>query len=251
MKVFLKRDKIDYSLKNTDKIVKMGIKHFYYWMKKNFGSQTNTDLRRGQPMPQEVDVFLMDLNGIFHNSAQKIFQYGNHKPEPRLLHSAPTKPNFHRTQKKVFDDVCRTIDIMVKKVNPTSTVVMCIDGPAPLSKQVQQRERRYKSAAESTGDCIFDSNAITPGTVFMDQLSRSIDGWLRTKMIQDPVWNRLNVIFSNEKSPGEGEHKCLDYVRKTGKADDRYCIHGMDADLIMLALASGRETFYVNSRGDV
>ena len=245
MKVFPKRDKIDYSLKNTDKIVKMGIKHFYYWMKKNFGSQTNTDLRRGQPMPQEVDVFLMDLNGIFHNSAQKIFQYGNHKPEPRLLHSAPTKPNYHRTQKKVFDDVCRTIDIMVKKVNPTSTVVMCIDGPAPLSKQVQQRERRYKSAAESTGDCIFDSNAITPGTVFMDQLSRSIDGWLRTKMIQDPVWNRLNVIFSNEKSPGEGEHKCLDYVRKTGKADDRYCIHGMDADLIMLALASGRETFYV------
>ena len=223
----------------------MGIKHFYYWMKREFGSRTNTDLRRGQPMPQEVDVFLMDLNGIFHNSAQKIFQYGNYKPEPRLLRSVPKRPNFHRTQKKVFDDVCKTIDGMVKKVNPTSTVVMCIDGPAPLSKQVQQRERRYKSAAESTGECMFDSNAITPGTVFMDQLSRSIDGWLRGKMVQDPVWQRLNVIFSNEKSPGEGEHKCLDYVRKTGTTESRYCIHGMDADLIMLALASGMDTFYV------
>lgn len=196
-------------------------------------------------MPQEVDVFLMDLNGIFHNSAQKIFQYGNYKPEPRLLPSSSKKPSFHRIQKKVFEDVCMTIDAMVKKVNPTETVVMCIDGPAPLSKQVQQRERRYKSAAESTGECIFDSNSITPGTIFMDQLSRSIDSWLRNKMIQDPVWSRLKVIFSNEKSPGEGEHKCLDYVRKSGTPESRYCIHGMDADLIMLALASGKDAFYV------
>ena len=223
----------------------MGIKHFYYWLKKEFGSHTNTDLRRGQPMPQDVDVFLMDLNGIFHNSAQKIFQYGNHKPEPRLLRPGPKKPNFHRTQKRVFEDVCKEIDAMVKKVGPTSTVVMCIDGPAPLAKQVQQRERRYKSAAESTGECVFDSNAITPGTVFMDQLSRFIDGWLRGKMAHDPEWQKLKVIFSNEKAPGEGEHKCLDYVRKVGNPELRYCIHGMDADLIMLALASGMESFYV------
>ena len=117
---------------------------------------------------------------------------------------------------------------------------MCIDGVAPVSKQFQQRQRRYKSEVHPDA---FDSNCITPGTRFMDSLSQYLEWFIRYKMANDPLWPE--VIFSNEKVPGEGEHKLVKYVRQFGSENEHYMIHGMDADLIMLALASQRENFHI------
>ena len=47
----------------------------------------------------------------------------------------------------------------------------------------------------------------------------------------------LQANFSNEKVPGEGEHKIIDYIRKNNPYDS-YCIYGADADLFMLSLSS-------------
>ena len=60
----------------------------------------------------------------------------------------------------------------------------------------------------------WDSNAITPGTPFMDLLARSLRYWVVQKMNTDPGWKQLEVIISDASVPGEGEHKIMDFIRR-------------------------------------
>ena len=70
------------------------------------------------------------------------------------------------------------------------------------------------SQSENTPNS-FDSNSITPGTVFMDHLTKYIDWYIRKKISSNVKWRNLEVIFSNEKVPGEGEHKVLNFILYT------------------------------------
>ena len=60
----------------------------------------------------------------------------------------------------------------------------------------------------------WDSNAITPGTPFMDLLATSLRYWVVQKMNSDPSWKDIEVIISDASVPGEGEHKIMDYIRR-------------------------------------
>jgi 5'-3' exonuclease len=59
------------------------------------------------------------------------------------------------------------------------------------------------------------------------------------------MWQNLEVIFSNDKVEAEGEHKIQSYVRRYGKPNETFMIHGLDSDLIMLSLISHCSHFYV------
>ena len=225
----------------------MGVKHFFQWFRKQFETSIK-NISKTQTLSDvnvKVDVLLLDLNGIFHNSAQKVFQYGNFKPPPRLLGKPTRIPNSKETRTKLFEDVCESIDRLVRITCPQKHLVLCIDGPAPIGKQNQQRQRRFRTAFESNGDSSFDSNCITPGTEFMHELSLYIDSYIISKRETDSNWKTPNVIFSNEKVPGEGEHKAMQFIREHGSDDDTYCINGMDADLIMLAMSTHKPKFYI------
>ena len=226
----------------------MGIKHFFSWFKTNFSDSIHNLPKNTTAIDVNVtiDNLMIDMNGIFHNSAQKIYEYGNCKPAPRLLKIKNKRPvNNLQKQLRLFEDVCKTIEQTINIAKPQKRVILCIDGPAPLSKQNQQRQRRFRSAMESSGDCPFDSNSITPGTKFMDFLSKYIDWYIRKAISTDEKWQNLEIIFSNEKSPGEGEHKLINYMRSHGDKNDTFCIHGLDADLIMLALGTHLPNFYI------
>ena len=60
----------------------------------------------------------------------------------------------------------------------------------------------------------WDSNAITPGTPFMDLLAQSLRYWVVQKMNTDPGWKQMEVIISDAGVPGEGEHKIMDFIRR-------------------------------------
>ena len=235
----------------------MGIKHFFFWFKKQFGNHI-FKIAKGQSFSHinvSIDNFMIDLNGLFHNSAQKIFKYGNCKPSQRLLKNGITpRPIFEnrRTQLMVFQDVCDRIEYLFNVVKPNKRFILCIDGVAPLTKQAQQRQRRFrasKESKESHGQThtqgLFDSNCITPGTKFMDYISKYIDCFIHHKIQEDESWRNIEVIFSNEKVQGEGEMKCINYIRFYGNPEESYCITALDADLIMLSLGTHIPNMYV------
>ena len=131
----------------------MGIKHFFGWFKQNFG-QNIKNLKKNEDFKTvkvSVDNLMIDLNGLFHSSTQKIYEYGSHKPRSRLMGNPPDRRKHLggiKTQIKVFEDVCKNIDSILSIVSPKKRLILCIDGPAPLSKQNQQRQRRFRSASE-------------------------------------------------------------------------------------------------------
>ncbi len=228
----------------------MGIKHFFTWFKANFPEYI-TGFKKDLPPHDTVhiDTFMIDLNGVFHTSAQRVFEYGNFaRPKSILGRKQMTTANQSMFL-KCYQDVCASIEEMFKIANPQKQLVMCIDGVAPLSKQNQQRQRRYRGAVEDPehffNTSSFDTCNITPGTQFMDGLSKYIDWYIRKRISEDESWAMVEIIFSNEKVPGEGEHKLINYIRKYGSNEDTYCINALDADLVMLALASHRPNFYL------
>lgn len=147
-------------------------------------------------------------------------------------------------------------------IKPRKVFFMAIDGVAPRAKMNQQRGRRFRSAQEAEkreeeakkrGEVLpkearFDSNCITPGTEFMDRLNKALKWWVSHKISTDDMWRNVRVILSGHETPGEGEHKIMDFIRyeKSQPGYDpntRHCLYGLDADLIVLGLCSHEPHF--------
>lgn len=218
----------------------MGVKFFYRWLQTNF-EQYVKYIRKDGIIDEEIDNFLIDMNGLIHASAQKIYQYGDSKKNKPILKKVPVK-NIDKDI-LLFNDLCQSVDSLIEKVKPRKRLVLCIDGPAPLGKQNQQRQRRFRAAKEMEKDAPFNSSSITPGTVFMEKLTIFMEKYISVKMEKE--WKDLKVIFSGSNVPGEGEAKCLEYVRKYCSRKESYCVYANDADLIMLTMLTHLKKIYV------
>lgn len=223
----------------------MGVKHFYIWLSNNF-PEIIKSISLGQhaygDLP-EIDNLCLDMNGIFHPCAQKVFEYGEYAKIKRFG-SSKKKVVTQKKRLSMFQEVTRTIDKIVFLMRPKKRLILCVDGVAGCAKMSQQRSRRFKGAKEMKGDGrSFDPNCMTPGTVFMNHLNKYIDWYVR-KCISDGKW-KFDVVFSDDKVPGEGEHIIINYIRKYSSPYESYCIYGLDADLIMLSLATHHKNMYI------
>jgi 5'-3' exoribonuclease 1 len=204
----------------------MGVKHFYLWYRRNCTDGIY------HLKPNRIDNLAIDMNGLFHLCTQKVYQYGNYECKTVSL---LRKREQVRDPILVYRAVCEKINECVQQVNPQKRLILCVDGIAGLAKMNQQRQRRFRSGM-NRAEMVFDPNSITPGTEFMDRLTRYIDYYIHTMMNYDDRWKNIEVIFSNEKDPGEGEHKIMNYVRRHVPKHENLVINGLDADLMMLGM---------------
>lgn len=250
----------------------MGVPSFFRWLSRKYpkiispvleeypviedGVQLPLDYSSANPNG-ELDNLYLDMNGIVHPCS-----HPENKPPPE-------------TEDEMLLAVFEYTNRVLNMARPRKVLMIAVDGVAPRAKMNQQRARRFRSARdaklqneareqvlrerEDYGETIdenvkskktWDSNAITPGTPFMDKLATALRYWTSFKLATDPGWKNLQIIISDATVPGEGEHKIMNFIRSQ-RADTQYnpntthCIYGLDADLIFLGLATHEPHFKI------
>ena len=202
----------------------MGIPYYFYSLTQKY----NNIITNNKPI--SLDIYCIDFNGIIHNVAQDIIRKYNDK----------NNSNNDQIEIEIIEGVWGRIKYYIENYK-ASQYIICADGVAPLAKMFQQRKRRYLNIYKNILDKVditWDTNAITPGTLFMEKLNT----YIRRNINDDR--NKNKVIYSGSNECGEGEHKIFKKIKDMPK-DDKIIIHVIDADLIILSLMSHKDNIYL------
>ena len=144
-------------------------------------------------------------------------------------------------ENNIIEQVINNIKIYIDIIRPIKTIFIAFDGVAPFAKMDQQRTRRYKSLFMSNNSFVkneenkktWNTSAITPGTEFMEKLSKMIEYEFK---FTEKKYNCNSIIVSCSNQVGEGEHKLFNHLRNNQLQNDNVAVYGLDADLIMLSI---------------
>jgi len=204
----------------------MGIPQYFGWLSRKY----ETDIISGAIT--DIDHFYFDFNCLIYHC------YAHLEYQKLLPKTIPQR------QADLIEEVLKYTKRVIEIVKPKKTIGICIDGVVPMAKMHQQRLRRYKGPIfkEWENDIkkkygvyqeeLLDTNQITPGTPFMTSLGDALADAVKRK-----YFGTLPVFLSTANSPGEGEHKVLNHIKNSKiPREEKICIYGLDADLIMLSL---------------
>jgi 5'-3' exonuclease len=202
----------------------MGIPSFYKHLLQTVGGLTTSK------RSQAPHIFALDLNCAIYHCTRKIQRPYTHETKSQWEHD-------------LIQQVLGYIQRMTRIVGPKQSVYIAVDGVAPMAKIKQQRARRFKSAitaqeegrvrAEASGKVYepgerWDTNAITPGTGFMQNLTTALRSFRMSG---------VHVVVSPADEAGEGEQKIMAWLRSQPyETTQDVVIYGLDADLIVLAM---------------
>lgn len=230
----------------------MGIPKYFKHIVSNFNSLTiplDNNCKIG------IDNLYFDMNCLIHPCVQKVIKAHPNEVKEYLVEEVSDKyilDEYYNTNLEtlIYNEIDSYVDKIVSRVNPSKMVYLAIDGVASRSKMEQQRYRRYRSVKEKKlkreiyekhsidvkNMVDFDTNCITPGTIFLYKLCQHIRKYIKDKS-KEEKYNSLKWILDDCQNRGEGEHKIFQYMKLYTKTDIN-CVYGLDADLIMLSLCS-------------
>jgi len=204
----------------------MGIPWYFYTIYKKYNNENELMINETAIQSLNVDYLFLDYNSMIHPCAQQTLQCFDND-----------NGNFNLDDEIIKN--CLNYTRYLINVIKAKNIYIMIDGVAPRAKINQQRERRYKThffkSLEESGSSIpyWNSNKITPGTLFMNKLTNALKKFVND-MSQGSSPFLIKVSDSNEC--GEGEHKMMKIINELTFKDEKICIYGLDADLIMLSL---------------
>ncbi len=182
------------------------------------------------PRPPPCRRLFVDFNGMVHEAAAATAEDATApKDDPEAYEAAI---------------IARTLELLqalAARVAPTDLLYVAVDGVPPAAKMMQQRLRRYMAAA-GRAEGSFDTNAITPGTEFMDALNHALADLQQQQggCSGSGSDSARLVVVSDSAQPGEGETKIFRYMTddpgSSSSCESWDLIHGADADLIVRAM---------------
>lgn len=234
----------------------MGVPGFLKWIKNTCRNCIQENISTTKGILAQV---LIDLNSFIHQAAAEIYGYDGHE--------GVKNPSHKLIIERVIDKVKHILDTY-----NAEEYFISIDGVPTLSKISQQKKRRFNAIQIKDWNNIF----ISPYHPFMAKLYEklylefdqvnyarrilnddgeiiskkfSIDRLGRYKKISEKDKEKLmnefkKVIISSHYESGEGEHKIMANMKKSGKI----AIFGTDADIVILSLAKSNNDIYISSK---
>jgi len=201
----------------------MGIPSYFSYIIKNY---PNIIRNLNYFKDNTIQHLYMDCNSIIYDAVYSI--------DKQLFDELSNVDVENHIINQVINNIKMYIDI----IRPTTTIFIAFDGVAPFAKMDQQRTRRYKSLFMSNNSFVhnnskWNTSAITPGTEFMEKLSKMIDYEFK---FTEKKYNCNSIIVSCSNEVGEGEHKLFNHLRSNQLQNDNVAVYGLDADLIMLSI---------------
>lgn len=198
-----------------------------------------------------IKALYIDANCLFHPQCFKVLDMNKNVTDQKFLF------------KKMADRIIAYIDYLIRLTNPSELVYIAVDGVAPLAKINQQRMRRFGYANNYRNEIYkkygmpvnenWSNIVITPGTIFMYNLHRRLKNHYERHVANntDPKCT-YKIIYDSYLTPGEGEHKILQHLKKFVSKTERNAIviYGLDADLIFLSMASQIPNIYLLRESD-
>ncbi|OHT04414.1 hypothetical protein TRFO_06295 [Tritrichomonas foetus] len=179
----------------------MGIKGFYQWLKRRYPLCTNRFSCISRP---SINNFYIDFTSIIFDAR-------------------------HTCVKKFeIEEVLRMLDTLIQFVRPSNLIFISIDGTSPMAKAMKNRDGTL-------------GGKIVAGSQYMHDIHEALDEFVKNKTKTDSAWKTPRVIYSSVYSPGEAEHKILNFIRERAKISKEtkreiHCIYSGDNDLIPLCL---------------
>ena len=220
----------------------MGIERFFSSLNRQF--DVVTDLK--EPY-QKIDSthLLIDFNSIIHNVSSKMLSDINKFKQRKI-----EKLDFPFTTMDTFETVLisqvkKSIKDMLKenfKSENLLYVMLAIDGVPSFAKMMEQKKRRYigdllqKLMRKFELPVEWSKTNISPGTKFMDQMSKELKEESFIKECKIICTNLEGVLISDVYNPGEGEMKIMDCLRNLKNTSNRICVYSPDSDMILLLM---------------
>eukprot|EP01059_Diplonema_ambulator_P014249 TRINITY_DN25115_c0_g1_i2.p1 TRINITY_DN25115_c0_g1~~TRINITY_DN25115_c0_g1_i2.p1 ORF type:complete len:949 (+),score=285.82 TRINITY_DN25115_c0_g1_i2:35-2848(+) len=250
----------------------MGIQGFYPWLVNRYPRIVTT-------RPEAPENIYIDVNGLIHTCCMVDGSYQDDEAasiqrvvalvEELVRDMAPTKlvylavdgvaPKAKSNQQRCrrTTSSCNRVAALQRDGNPVDMVVKgmwvrtpdgwgCVaelqGGKVVLTNgKTYLRQEIVVGAADRPVD-MWDSNAISVATEFMDKTCEKLKEWCQEQSGKPDV--PYSIVFSGVRTPGEGEHKFIDFIRRERDLtssfytpNDKHVLVSGDTDLILLALS--------------